>query len=41
VKGIAWKAQLRLCKRHKQLIAKGKKPQVAITAVARELVGFI
>jgi transposase len=41
VKDIAWKAQLRLCKRYKQLIAKGKKPQVAITAVARELVGFI
>ena len=41
VKDIAWKAQLRLCKRYKQLIARGKKPQVAITAVARELVGFI
>ena len=41
VKDIAWKAQLRLCKRYVQLIAKGKKPQVAITAVARKLVGFI
>lgn len=38
---IAWKAQLRLCKRYRQLIARGKKPQVAITAVARELVGFM
>jgi transposase len=41
VKDIAWKAQLRLCKRYRQLVGRGKKGQVAITAVARELVGFI
>lgn len=41
IKDIAWKAQLRLCKRYRQLLARGKKSQVAITAVARELVGFI
>jgi transposase len=41
VKDIAWKAQLRLCKRYRQLLARGKKSQVAITAVARELIGFI
>jgi transposase len=41
VKDIAWKAQLRLSKRYRQLLAKGKKAQVAITAVARELVGFM
>jgi transposase len=41
VKDIAWKAQLRLSKRYRQLLAKGKKSQVAITAVARELVGFM
>ena len=41
VKDIAWKAQLRLCKRYRQLLARGKKPQVAITAVARELIGFM
>lgn len=40
-KDIAWKAQLRLCKRYRKLVAKGKKTQVAITAVARELLGFI
>ena len=28
-------------KRYRQLLAKGKKSQVAITAVARELVGFM
>lgn len=38
---IAWKAQLRLCHRYRSLMAKGKKHNVAITAVARELVGFI
>lgn len=41
VKDIAWKAQLRLSKRYRQLLARGKKSQVAITAVARELVGFM
>ncbi len=36
---IAWKAQQRLCARYKTLLQKGKKSQVAITAVARELTG--
>jgi transposase len=40
-KDIAWKAQLRLSKRYRRLLAKGKKAQVAITAVARELLGFM
>lgn len=38
---IAWKAQVRLCTRYQRLIARGKPSQVAITAIARELVGFI
>ena len=38
---IAWDAQLRLCHRYRRLIAKGKKHNVAITAIARELAGFI
>lgn len=40
-KDIAWKAQLRLHGRYKKLITRGKRSNVAITAVARELVGFI
>ncbi len=40
-KDIAWKAQQRLCFRYRSLIAKGKKSQIAITAVARELTGFM
>lgn len=41
VRDIAWKAQLRLCRRYQRLIAKGKTRQVVITAIARELVGFM
>ena len=40
-KDISWKAQQRLCFRYRSLVAKGKKSQVAITAVARELLGFM
>lgn len=38
---ISWKAQQRLCFRYRSLVAKGKLSQVAITAVARELIGFM
>jgi transposase len=38
---IAWNAQLRLCNRYRRLMAKGKKHNVVITAIARELAGFI
>jgi transposase len=40
-KAIAWKAQWRLCTRYKKMTARGKnKPQV-VTAIGRELLGFI
>ena len=38
---IAWKAQTRLCGRYRALTRKGKKPVVAVTAVAREMAGFV
>lgn len=42
VQAIAWNAQVRLHKKYRHLILdKGKSAQVAITAVARELLGFI
>jgi transposase len=41
VKEIAWKAQHRLHRRYAQLLARGKNKQQAVTAVARELLGFI
>jgi transposase len=41
VRDIAWKAQVRLTGRYRALCRAGKPDVVAITAVARELVGFI
>jgi len=41
VRDIAWKAQERLCKRYRSLSRKGKKSTVVVTAIARELSGFI
>jgi hypothetical protein len=41
VRSIAWKAQVRLCARYRRLLAKGKKPPVAATAIARELAAFL
>lgn len=41
IRQIAWKAQVRLTRRYRQLVTKGKCAQVAVTAVARELLGFI
>jgi transposase len=41
VRDIAWKTQERLCGRYRKLSARGKKPTVVVTAVARELSGFI
>jgi transposase len=41
VRDITWKAQTRLCDRYRKLTAKGKKPTVVVTAIARELSGFI
>jgi len=37
----AWDAQLRLCKRYRRLTARGKHPNVAVVAIARELAGFV
>jgi transposase len=41
IKAIAWKAQHRLHARYARLLAKGKPKQKVITAVGRELLGFI
>jgi len=41
IKEISWKAQHRLSGRYRRLISRGKTPQQTITAVARELVGFL
>ncbi|TCL53495.1 transposase [Hydrogenispora ethanolica] len=38
---IAWKAQQRLNHKYRKIAAKGKPRQVAVVAVARELLGFV
>jgi hypothetical protein len=41
VKAIGWKAQLRLDARYRKLLGRGKIHQQVVTAVGRELLGFI
>jgi hypothetical protein len=41
IRDDAWRAQLRLCKRYRRLIALGKRSPIACAAVARELATFI
>ena len=41
VRDIAWKGQMRMCRRYNHLVASGKPTVVANTAIAREMVGFI
>jgi transposase len=41
VKAIAWKAQHRLHRRYRHLLSKGKCKQQVVTAIGRELLGFI
>ncbi len=41
VRAIAWKAQVRLCGRYRQLRSRGKEQNKVIIAVARELAGFV
>ena len=41
VRDIAWKAQIRLCGRYRKLMAKGKRPTVITTAIAREMSAFL
>ncbi len=41
IQDIAWKAQVRLCKRFRRLTSRGKNPNVVVTAIARELAAFM
>jgi transposase len=41
VREIAWKAQTRLCQRYRRMMARGKLRNVVVTAIARELAGFV
>jgi transposase len=41
IQDISWKAQVRLCKRFRYLIARGKHANQVVVAVAREMAAFI
>jgi transposase len=41
IQEIRWKAQVRLCKRYRQLSARGKNPNQVVVAIARELSAFM
>jgi hypothetical protein len=41
VRASAWKAQTRLCQRYRSMRARGKLKHVVVTAIARELAGFV
>jgi len=38
---IAWKAQLRLCRRYQTMLRRGKHYNVIVTAIAREMIAYI
>lgn len=41
IQAVAWEAQKRLCGRYRKLLEAGKQKNVVVTAIARELTGFI
>jgi transposase len=41
IQDLSWKAQVRLCKRYRQLMARGKNANHVVVAIARELVAFM
>jgi transposase len=41
IQDISWKAQVRLCKRYRRLMARGKPANQVVVAIACELVGFM
>lgn len=41
VQQISWKAQVRLCGRYRKMRARGKQHNKVVTAIARELIGFL
>jgi transposase len=41
IQDISWKAQVRLCKRYRRLVSRGKHANIVTVAIARELAGFM
>ena len=40
IQAIGWKAQVRLCRRYRQLTARGKHVNQVVVAIAREMAAF-
>jgi transposase len=38
---LSWKAQVRLCRRYRHLVARGKNPNKVVVAIAREMAAFV
>ncbi len=38
---LAWKSQLRLCRRYARLMHRGKHRNIVVTAIAREMIAYI
>jgi transposase len=41
IQDISWKAQVRLCKRYRRLVARGKHVNQVVVAIAREMAAFV
>jgi transposase len=41
IQDISWRAQVRLCQRYRKLTARGKHANLAVVAIARELIAFM
>lgn len=41
IQDISWKAQVRLCKRYRRLVARGKQINQIVVAIAREMAAFV
>jgi transposase len=41
IQDISWKAQVRLCKRYRRLMARGKNANQVVVAIAREMAAFV
>jgi transposase len=41
IQDISWKAQVRLCKRYRRLVARGKRVNHVVVALAREMAAFV
>jgi transposase len=41
IQDISWKAEVRLCKRYRRLVARGKQVNQVVVAIAREMAAFV